>query len=526
MDILFENFVLDPARRAITKRGAEVMLEPQVFDLLVYLVRERTRVVSKDELVRDVWRGRVVSDSTIESRLSLLRKALGDDGHAQRLIRTYSRKGVRFIGEVWEETTPDRLSLIDQGQNIPVLSTACGDEHGRPRVAVMPFVNLSGDPEQEHAAEGISADIIALLVRYRSLFVISRNTSFALKGQQVGARQVGAWLGADYVVEGTFQRSRQQVRVTFELVETEQGCAMWSERYDHAAQDIFVVQDDIAEKIVACVEPEIGRWTRRKVARHPPQSMQAWEHFHLGLSRLYLATASDNLAAQDCFRRAIALDPTFSQAHAFLSYAVVLSMIYFGAQPDRERLDAALGDARRAVELDEHDSAARFALGRALTVNREYDDAIAEMELATQINPAQAIGWCGLADVHAYSGAFQTAFPLFQRAIDLGPRDPMLWAFFAYLSQAHLFAGDFELAESYARKAVRVPRCHHWPFAHRVAALGQLGRTQEALQACEQLLRLKPDFSCSWARERLFYLRDADQVHTYIEGLHLAGLPD
>ncbi len=526
MDILFEDFILDPVRREFSRRGTEVALEPQVFDLLLYLVRERARVVSKDDLVENVWHGRVVSDSTIESRISLLRKALDDDGHTQRLVRTYARKGVRFVGDVREESRPDRLALVSHGKDIPVVSTAGSDDPGRPKVAVLPFVNLSGDAGQDHVADGIAADIIALLVRYRSLFVVSRSTSFALKGRQIDAREAGAWLGADYVVAGSFQRSPSQLRVTFELVDARDGQAMWTERYERDVDDIFAVQDDITEKIVGRIEPEIGRWMRRRASRRPPQSLQAWDHFHLGMTCLFKATAEENLQAQACLRQAIELDPGFAQAHAFLSYAVVLSMIYFGAPPERARLEDALANARRAVELDDRDAAARFTLGRALTVLQQYDDAIAEMELATELNPALAMGWCGLADSHVYAGELDRAFPLFQRAIDLSPRDPMLWAFLAYRAQAHLFAAEFSEAEACARKAVHVPQCHYWPFAHRAAALGLLGEAGEAGQASEQLLRLKPDFNCSWARERLFYVRDGEQLRLYIEGLRLAGLPD
>lgn len=526
MDMLFEDFVLDPVRREFSRHGAEVALEPQVFDLLLYLLRERARVVSKDDLVAHVWHGRVVSDSTVESRLSLLRKALDDDGHAQRLIRTYSRKGIRFIGDVREESRSDRLALAAPEEDMPVCASSGCDDAGRPKVAVLPFVNLSGDPGQDHVADGIAADIIALLARYRSLFVVARSSSFALKGQPVDVRQAGAWLGADYVVAGSFQRSLPQLRITFELVDARDGQAMWTERYERDVDDIFAVQDDIVEKIVGRIEPEIGRSMRCRASGGPPRSPLAWDHFHLGMTCLYKATAQDNQGAQVWLRRAIELDPGFAQAHAFLSYAIVLSMIYFGAPPLRERLDEALAHASRAVELDDRDAAARFTLGRALTVRQQYDDAVAELELATELNPALAIGWCGLADAHVYAGELERAFPLFQRAIDLSPRDPMLWAFLAYRAQAHLFAGEFAQAEACARKAVHVPQCHYWPFAHRVVALGYLGEAEDARLACEQLLCLKPDFSGSWARERLFYVRDNAQLGLYIEGLRRAGVPD
>lgn len=526
MDILFEDFALDPQRRELNKNGAVVALEPQVFDLLVYLVRQRGRVVSKDELLKAVWGGRIVSDSTIESRVSLLRKALGDDGHAQRLIRTYARKGIRFVGEVREGGAADRIEILAQGQQIPVVSTARWPARGRPTVAVLPFVNLSGDPGQEHVSDGLSSDIIALLARQRSLLVIARNSSFAFKGSDIDARRVGAALSADYLVEGSFQRAQRRLRVTFELVDARDGRALWAERYDRDVDDIFAVQDDIAAKIVGRIEPEISLWARERALRQPPPTLQAWDLFHLGMAHLYKANAADNLQAQGWLRRAIALDPGFAQAHAYLSYATVLSMIYFEADAEPARLDEAVAIAARAVDLDDRDAVARFTLGRALTARQDYEDAMAEMAMATDLNPALAIGWCGLADAHAYAGEFEQAFGLFQKAIDLSPHDPMLWAFFAYRALAHLFAGEFAQAADHAHKAIRMPQCHYWPFVHRVSAFGHLGDAAEAQKAVAELLRLRPDFSCALARRRLFYIRSAGQLERYVQGLRRAGLPE
>ena len=196
MDILFEDFVLAPHRRELNHHGAVVALEPQVFDLLVHLVRHRDRVVGKDELVGAVWAGRVVSDSTIESRISLLRKALGDDGQHQRLVRTYPRKGLRFVGAVREDEAAERLEILSShGPPMPVVSTAQWPSGGRPAVAVLPLVNLGCDPGQDHLCDGVAADLIALLARHRSLLVVARNSSFAFRGRDIDARQLGAALG-------------------------------------------------------------------------------------------------------------------------------------------------------------------------------------------------------------------------------------------------------------------------------------------------------------------------------------------
>lgn len=524
MDILFEDFSLDLARRELTQGGAEVVLEPQVFDLLACLVRERARVLDKEELVRQVWKGRAVSDSTIESRISMLRKALNDDGRSQRLIRTYARKGVRFVGKVREINLNGVVPTLVFHERESVDLRPTPWPSSRPSVAVVPFDNLSGDPSQDHLAEGIAADIIALLTRSRTLFVLARNASFGLKQADLG--KSAKMLEADYLVNGTIRCTQGRLRISFQLVDTSHGYAVLAEHYDRDLGDMFAVQDDIAEKIAGRIEPQIGHFTRRRIVRHPPQSLRAWDHFHLGMSHLYRATTRHNLEAQVWLRRAIALDPQFSLAYAFLSYAMVLSMIYFDAEPAEDLLDEALIAAHRAVELDDQDAAVRFALGRVLTVSKRYDDAIAEMGAATSLNPALATAWCGLADSYVYIGEFERADLLFQHAIDLSPHDPMRWAFFSYRAQAKLFARDFARAHAYASQAARTPNCHFWPFAHRLVALAHLGTEIEMDCAREQLLRLTPDFTCGWARKRLFYVRDNAQLELYMEGLLRAGVPD
>ncbi len=527
MDILFEDFVLAPHRRELNHHGAVVALEPQVFDLLVHLVRHRDRVVGKDELVGAVWAGRVVSDSTIESRISLLRKALGDDGQHQRLVRTYPRKGLRFVGAVREDEAAERLEILSShGPPMPVVSTAQWPSGGRPAVAVLPLVNLGCDPGQDHLCDGVAADLIALLARHRSLLVVARNSSFAFRGRDIDARQLGAALGADYLVEGSYQREGQRLHITFGLVDARDGRTLWAERYDREAADIFAVQDEIAAQIAGLIEPEIHLCARQRVLRQPPQSLQAWDAFHLGMAHLYKATAADNLQAQDWLRRAIALDPGFAQAHAFLSYGIVLSMLYFEAEPQPQRIDEAVAIAVQGTVLDDRDAAARFTLGRALTVRKDYEDAMAELAMATDLNPAMAIGWCGLADAHAYAGEFPQALRFFQKAIDLSPHDPMRWAFFSYRALACLLAGEFAQAADSARQAIHMPQCHYWPYAHRASALGLSGDAQEPQKAAAELLRVRPGFSCAQARERLFYLRSPAQRDLYVQGLRCAGVPE
>jgi TolB-like protein/Flp pilus assembly protein TadD len=518
---LFENHRLDIEKRELTCGSEQVMVEPQVFDLLAYLVKNRDRVLTKDDLIAAVWGGRVVSESTLTSRINSARKAVGDTGGAQRLIRTYARKGLRFVGEVREAAEP--LSRGPDGQPSAAPRPVA---RGKPCVAVLPLDNLSSDPEQEYFSDGATEDIITALAKHRSLLVVSRNSAFALKGQSGDIRQIGRDLGANYIVQGSVRRIGPRIRITAQLAETEGGRQIWAEQYDRQLQDIFEVQDEIAATIAARIEPEIGSAERALAERKSLQSFEAWDFFRLGTKHFYKSTAGDNREAQRLFRRAIEINPSLAQAYGFLAYAIVLSMVYFDADPDDDLLNEAVEIAKKGAALDERDALIRFMYGRALLARKSYNEALAELEIAGDLNPNLAVVYCGLGDSLTYEGRIDEAIPYFERAISLSPHDPMRWAFFAYRSVAHLFAREFELAEEWARRATRVPSCNYWGFSHRVAALGHLQRPDELPAALADLRQANPGFTCAAAQRRLFYLKNPDQIALYIDGLRRAGVPE
>jgi TolB-like protein/DNA-binding CsgD family transcriptional regulator len=411
-------------------------------------------------------------------------------------------------------------------QDRPAGSGAALKWGGRPSVAVLPFVNLSGDPEQEYFSDGITEDIITALSKYRSLMVIARNSSFAFKGADGDMRQVGLTFGSEYLVEGSVRKIGQRVRITTQLVETEGGRQLWTEQYDRDLQDLFTLQDEITITIAARIEPEIGAAERLRVERKAVPALHAWDFFRLGTKHFYKSTAADNLEAQRLFRRAIELDPNLAQAYGYLCYAIVLSMVYFEVEPDEERLDEAVAIGRKGVELDDQDGLLRFMYGRALLAQKSYGHALAELETAVELNPCLALSYCGLGDTLAYEGRIGEAIPYFQRAIEPSPYDPLRWAFYSYRALAHIFARQFDLACEWAQKATRVPSAHYWAFAHNVSALAHLERPEDVREAADELLRRKSDFSCSFARKRLFYVKNLDQLELYIEGLRKAGIPE
>ncbi|MCI0540910.1 MAG: winged helix-turn-helix domain-containing protein, partial [Verrucomicrobiales bacterium] len=413
----FEKFELDMNRVELRALGRPVPVEPQVFSLLAYLVEHRDRMVSKEELHERIWNGRIVSDAALSSRIRSARQAIGDDGRNQRLIRTVHSNGFRFLGTV--------TSIAEAASTSAPPSTAATPSiMQRPTIAVLPFANLSGDAAQEYFSDAVTADIIATLSRHRWLSVLARNTAFGFKGRAVDVRQLASELGVSYVVEGTVQREGNRIRVSAQLADAFTGTTKWSERYDRNVEDVFAVQDEITETLVARVEPEIGFAERRKVARSGSRDLAAWESFHLGLAHFFKFTAADNVEAQRLLQRSRELDSAFGEAHAWWAYAVILGMVYWDTEPTRALLDQALAATKSALELDDQNGAFHALKGRVQLARCEYEQAIAANGRAIALNSTLAAAHCGLADSLAYEGRYDEAMPRFEKALALSPNDP------------------------------------------------------------------------------------------------------
>jgi TolB-like protein len=259
VQFLFADHTLDTDRRELHRGSEPIAVEPQVFDLLIYLVQNRDRVVSKDDLIASVWDGRIVSDSTLTSRINAARKAIGDSGEDQKLIRTIARRGFRFVGAVHTQSNGDEPAhaVGPPPDELPEQSRQALPTSDRPAIAVLPFINMSGDQEQEYFSDGITEDIITGLSKLRWFFVIARNSSFIYKGKAVHMKQVAEELGVGYVVEGGVRKSGDRVRITVQLNDVTTGSHVWAERYDRGLVDVFAVQDEITEAIVAAIEPQL-----------------------------------------------------------------------------------------------------------------------------------------------------------------------------------------------------------------------------------------------------------------------------
>lgn len=393
----------------------------------------------------------------------------------------------------------------------------------KPSVAVLPFDNMSGDPSQDYFVDGITEDIITALSKNRWLFVIARNSTFALKGRPSDVRRVARELGADYVVEGSVRKAGNRIRITVQLSDGVSGKHLWAERYDRELADIFAVQDEVTGTIAARIEPELGAVERQRAERKPTQNLNAWDCYHLGLSYMYRFDREGNLEAQRLFRRALAFDPKFAAAHARLAYCIILEMVYFDAT--RGALDEALSIARTAVSLDDKDAFCHLAVARVHLARREYREALAECRTSLELNPSFAQAHCAMGDALCYAGRVEEAILEFAEFIRLSPQDPWRWAFVSYEALARIFLRQYDKAVESAQAALRVPNCQYWANAHLVAALGHLGKKDEASKAVAELLRRKPDFRCRYAEDHLFYLESREQLEHYLEGLPKAGVP-
>ena len=445
--------MLDIERRELLRDGAPIPIQPQVFDLLVYLVQNRDRVVSKEDLIGLVWGGRTVSDSTFNSRVNAARTAIGDSGRDQKLIRTISRKGLRFVGTVQEPANSNRPAgrLPEKSLERPRSGLPLPD---RPAIAVLPFNNMSGEREQEYFSDGISEDIITALSKLRWLFVIARNSSFTYKGKSVHMKQVAEELGVRYLLEGSVRKSGDRVRITAQLNDVATGSHIWAERYDRDLADVFAVQDQITEAIVAAIEPQIYAAENFRARSKPPNSLDAWDLVMRALWHYWRVTRQDNIVAQALLEKAITIDPNYGQALSVLATSH-MSGVHLGWAELGSTAPIAERAALAAVAADSEDSWAHNALGSVYFSTRRLEDSLAEFELALQLNPnfSLAQGYYGLA--LSYCGRWQEAHEAAQRAIRLSPRDPSSAIYYGIAAYAQFVGRNYsKLSPWRARRSV------------------------------------------------------------------------
>ncbi|MBT5353235.1 MAG: tetratricopeptide repeat protein [Rhodospirillales bacterium] len=416
------------------------------------------------------------------------------------------------------------IASMSKGMLEPSTSTVLALPE-KPSIAVLPFDNMSNDPDQEFFADGISEDVITQLSNFESLFVIARNSSFAFKGQSIDIKDIGEKLGVRYVVEGSVRKAGNRVRITAQLIDATTDQHVWAERYDRDLEDIFVLQDEVTIAIVAAIEPHLASTERQRAKLIPPENLGAWESYQRGLWHLYQYTAEDSSQAKVFFRRAISLDPNFSSAYAGLAFDLYYDNT-LGFASDRERILSEAFDAgKQAIQLDQNNPYAYVALGRVLTARQEHETAIANCDLALTLNPSYASAHFGRAHSLWHLGRPEEAIVSHDRAMRYSPRDPLMWAFMASKAIALILLNRYEEALEWARKGQQQPQNAVWTYMPEVSALALLGRIDEAKIALERVYTIKPDAAISFVDQALPFEHAKDREH-FISGLIKAGMGD
>ena len=519
----FTDYILDSGRRELRCGDQSIEVEPQVLDLLIYLMQNHDRVVSKDDLIASVWGGRIVSDTTLTSRIYAARRAIGDSGRNQSLIRTIARKGLRFIGDVRIQADGEAAPAIDSSPiEASGLSQSSPPLPDRPAIAVLPFNNMSDDPEQEYFSDGISEDIVTALSKLRWFFVIARNSSFQYKGKAVHVKEIGKDLGVGYILEGSVRKSGGRVRITAQLNDVANGSHIWAERYDRDVADVFAVQDEITESIVAAIEPQLYAAENIRIRRKPPSNLDAWDLVMQALSHYWRVTRQDHAIAQDLLKKAIAIEPNYGQA-----LGVLAASYTFGAHMGWVELEDVAADAERtalaAVRADSEDAWAHYALGAVYLITKRFDDSLAEFELALRLNPNFSQAQTYYAAALGFCSRWEEGVVAAQRAIRLSPRDHFLALSYGSACLAQYIGRNYEEAMRLAHISIRLRS--DYAGAHRVltAAAGMSGDSEVAAAALQELRRAQPNISLAWVESHVPIQHPADLAH-YLEGFRRAGL--
>jgi TolB-like protein len=392
----------------------------------------------------------------------------------------------------------------------------------RPAIAVLAFANMSDDPEQEHFSDGITEDIITALSRLRWFFVIARNSSFIYKGKSVPLKQIAGELGVGYVLEGSVRKSGERVRITVQLNDVATGSHLWGERYDRNLADVFAVQDEITDAIVAAIEPRLYAAEDFRARRKPPQSLDAWNLVMRGLSDFWCMTRIDNRAAQTLLEQAIAVDPNYAQARAVLAVSQMFG-VQMGWEPAATVLPMAERTALAAIRADEDDPWAHFALAMVYSHAGSIENTLAEYEMALRLNPNFALAQACYALVLTWGGRVREGAAAAARAIRLSPRDPFSAIYYAVASYAAFVERDYGESIRLGRDSIR--QRNDFVAAHRVmtAAAGMAGDPGLAKSTLKELRRVHPDVSLSLIRSWLPVRDPAEREH-FLEGLRRAGL--
>jgi TolB-like protein/tetratricopeptide (TPR) repeat protein len=510
---LFEDHILDIERRELRRGSSLLSVEPQVFDLLAFLIKNRDRVVSRDDLLASVWGGRIVSESTLASRINAARRLIGDNGEKQRLIRTIIGKGLRFIGEVQQQADAEPAAA-------PPLS-----------IVVLPFANLSNDPDLEYLVDGITDDLTTDLSRISGSFVIARNTAFTYKGHSVDVKQLGCELGVRYVLEGSVRWAGDLARINVQLTDAESGAHLWADRFDTDRAGLPASQDEIIGRIARTLNIKLIEVASCRIEQETAHKPAPNDLLIRGLATFYGSGSETTLQqALRLFEQALELDPASIPARVAVAHALCVNTAWGWSNSVQEDKARAEGLLLPAIERDANNLRARMALGLLRRLQNRLEESRVEWEAAIALQPYNAHAFLELGLTLIYLGQPEAAIPQIQKATRLGPYDSATPAAFSALAHGHLLLGDIEPSIEFARKARARKPAVFIPHMLLAAALALHDELDEAAAALAEGIRVRPQFN-SLARLRAYTTWGNSLYRTLREktldlGLHRAGMPD
>ena len=495
--ISFDDFQIDLARGELRRGGTVIPIEPQVLDLIAFLASHPGRVVSRDEIIDGVWGGRIVSDSAISSRINSARKALGDDGTRQKVIRTVSRRGFLFV------PTPDLADpKAEQGDAQTAPSSGAG--RGKPSIVVLPFENLSGDPAQSFFSDGIADDIITDLSRYDELFVIARQSAFAFHERKGAANDFAAELAVEYMLEGAIRRAEGRVRVTVQLSDVASRKTLWAERFNRDVADILDVQEEIATVIVNTLVGQVSLRHYKRVQKTGANTVSAYDHALRAQQHIWAFSREGAALARKEAEAAIALDPHLARAHAILGWAHHTEASNGWSAGNEQPFVTALACAKAAVAADPNEPWGHCVLGFSLWWQERGGDfgrGLEEARLAVRLNPSNAHFRMIVGATFAYMGRGEKALEEINAAIRFNPLFPGLYL--VHRSRAFFVAGRYQEALADAERAsVEMPK-HANALALLAACYQELGKYDEANDAIAALRVASPNYTLDFVRRTL-----------------------
>src|SRR5262245_24167904 len=509
--IAFGPFKLSVARRELRRNEERVVLGSRAFDVLLALLRRRGQLASKEELLAEVWPDTVVEENNLKVQISSLRRVLGRDS-----VLTDPGRGYRLVVPVEQQSSvaPVAVGVETLGLLPP----------RKPSMAVLPFANMSGDPQQDYFSDGISEDIITALTRFPSLFVIARNSAFTYKGRAVDTRDVGRELGVRYVLEGSVRKAGGRVRITGQLARTDDRVQLWAERYDRDLGDIFALQDEMTANIVGALVPTLQRAEVERARSKPPERLDAYDLYLRALAAFHSWTREASDEALRLLDRALELDPKYTAAVILAENCWVHRFGQaWSSVPEAVAQSTRL--ARLAVQLDPENADALAVLARRTsTINRDYNEAMALASRAITINPNSAFAWRHGGYAFVFAGRPEEALAYFNRALRLDPRDPRAHDCLIGIALALIQLERDVEAIATACKAIQLYPNYAAAWRMLAASLALNDRLDEAGEALRRVLDLDPSCTLETLYARFGHSESARA--RFYEGLRQAGMPE